>query len=179
MRRRHPLPRVWLMTDPRLGDLEAVVSDLPKWAGIIFRHYELPRTERRALFNRVMRVAKAQRHIVLLADRPGIARQWGADGAHHRSAHRSHGIRTVAVHNPREAVLARRVKADLIFVSPVFATRSHPGQRATGVLGMARIARDQLNRTIALGGMTAKQMRRLRHIGIYGWAGIDGFSICL
>ena len=177
MRRRHPLPKVWLMTDPRLGDLEATIRALPNGTGIIFRHYELPRLERRALFKRIRKLARARRHCVLLADRPAIARQWGADGAHDRSLRRSQGIRTVAVHNAREAVLARRVKADLIFVSPIFSTRSHPHARAIGAIGIARIAGDQRGQTIALGGVTAIRMRTLRRFGIYGWAGIDAFRI--
>lgn len=177
MRHYHPLPKVWLMTDPRLGDLDPIIRALPKGSGIVFRHYELATNARRRLFRRVQKWAKAQRHIVLLADRPVTALQWGADGAHHRSFYRSRGIRSVAVHNAREAMLAKRAKADLIFVSPVFATRSHPNARAIGVLGMARIAGDQRRRAIALGGMTAKRMSTLSHSGIYGWAGIDAFRI--
>ena len=165
------------MTDPRLGDLRSVIRALPKGAGIIFRHYELPTRTRRLLFRRVKKLARARRHLVLLADRPALARHWGADGAHDRSVHRSQGIRTVAVHNAREAVVAKRVKADLIFISPVYATRSHPDARVIGMRGTLRIAGHERGRTIALGGMTAKRMRMVRQHGIHGWAGIDAFRI--
>lgn len=175
MRRRHPLPKIWLMTDPRIEDLDVAIGALPKGSGIIFRHYQLAATQRRRLFKQVQKLAKARRHVLLLADRPLIARQWGADGAHCRSAHRSQGLRTVAVHNLCEATLARQIKADLIFVSPVFATRSHPDARGIGSLGLARIVTKQRNRTIALGGMTAKRMKKLAALNLHGWAAIDAF----
>lgn len=175
MRRRHPLPKIWLMTDPRIEDLSAAIMRLPRGSGIIFRHYELPKRERRALFKRVQKLAKARRHSLLLADRPMIARLWGADGAHDRSGHRSRGVRTVAVHNAREAVQAKRIGAGLMFVSPVFTTQSHPNTQVIGALGVARIAGKKRDSTIALGGMTAKRMKRLRALDLYGWAAIDAF----
>jgi thiamine-phosphate pyrophosphorylase len=119
-------------------------------------------------------MARRHGHILILADRPSVAVQWGADGAHCPTPCRSPGLRTVAVHNRREAALARKVKADLIFVSPVFATRSHPGAPSLGRVKLGLIARSQ--RTIALGGMTAKRARSLAALRIYGWAGIDAFS---
>ena len=175
MRRRHPLPKIWLMTDSRIGDLIRAIQLLPQGSGIIFRHYDLEKRDRRALFKRVQKLAKARRHCLLLADRPMIARQWGAIGAHDRSAHRSRGIRTVAVHNACEAMQARRVKADLIFVSPVFATQSHADARGIGRRGLAGIAGKQCNKTVALGGMTATRMKRLGALNLHGWAAIDAF----
>jgi thiamine-phosphate pyrophosphorylase len=177
MHRRHPLPKIWLMTDPRIGDLAACIARLPKRSGIIFRHYEYRLGERRALFRQVQRLVARDRHILILADRPHVARQWGADGAHSRSLHRSQGIRTVAVHSAREAALAKRIGADLIFVSPVFATRSHPDAQAIGAVGLGRIAGQMRDRTIALGGMTAKRAKSLSTLKLYGWAAIDAFRI--
>jgi thiamine-phosphate pyrophosphorylase len=175
MRRRHPLPKIWLMTDPRIDNLDAAIRSLPKGSGVVFRHYELAATLRRRLFKHVKKLAKQQRHVLLLADRPITAGQWGADGAHSRSPHRSQGLRTIAVHNGGEAVLAKKLKADLIFVSPVFATRSHPGARHLGRIGLARIAGHQRKRTVALGGMTTKRMKLLRALSLHGWAAIDAF----
>jgi len=173
MRARHPpLPRLWLMTDPRIGDLLAAVRALPKGAGIVFRHYELGWRDRRALFKQVKEIAKARRLVLLLADRPGVARAWGAAGAHHRSALVSRGLRSVPVHDVPERVTARRVCADLIFVSPVFATRSHPAARPLGRIGLLRVAGGRQNRTIALGGMNAA--RRLP--AVHGWAAIDALA---
>jgi thiamine-phosphate pyrophosphorylase len=173
MRPRQPLPKIWLMTDPRMGDFISAIARLPRGSGIVFRHYDLPNEKRRRLFAATRRVARARGHVIILADSPLRARSWGADGAHNRSPLRSYGLRTMAVHNAREAALAKRMRADLIVVSPVFATRSHPDARTLGRIKLGSIARGQ--RAIAMGGMTAKRFRSLSALKIYGWAGIDAF----
>lgn len=175
MRRRHPLPRLWLMTDERIADLDAAIAKLPRRSGIVFRHYSVPRRERKALFLHVKRLASRGHHVLLLADTPDLARSWGADGAHHRSARKSRGLRTVAVHNIAEWVVARRVKADLIFVSPIFPTASHVGSPTLGAIRLGLLAGEDRYRTIALGGMSAKRAKRLSALKLHGWAAIDAF----
>lgn len=177
MHPRQPLPRLWLMSDDRIGDLVAAVAALPRGSGIIFRHYATPAPARRALFEAVRKIARARRHVLLLAERPAVARAWRADGAHHRSLLQSQGIRTVAAHNVRERILAQRCRADLILVSPVYATRSHPGARPLGRLGFARVTGPMRSRAVALGGMNRREFRAMQALAPYGWAGIDAFRI--
>lgn len=176
MRHRHPLPRIWLMTDERISDLEGAIARLPSRSGIVFRHYSLEQHARRALFNRVRAQARRYRHILLLADTPYRAHIWGADGAHNGSRLRSVGLRSSPVHNRSELKSAMRSKADLIFVSPVFATRSHPGSRTLGRVGLATIATRAPMPVIAMGGINAKRAKSLDRTKIYGWAAIDGLS---
>lgn len=175
MRRRHPLPKIWLMTDPRMPDVLASIARLPRGSGIIFRHYQWETRPRRALFKQVKRAARRGQHILILADTPVRAKQWGADGAHHRSMLVSQGLRTVAVHSAKEAALAKKIGADLIFVSPVFPTRSHPNGKTLGRIGLAKLAGRQRTKTIALGGVTAQRAKSLRAVKIHGWAAIDAF----
>jgi thiamine-phosphate pyrophosphorylase len=177
MRRRHPLPKIWLMTDPRMDDVLASIALLPKGSGIIFRHYEWAEGPRRTLFKQVKRLSRRGRHVLLLADTPLRAKQWGADGAHNRSLRVSQGFRAVAVHSVKEAALAEKIGADLIFVSPVFPTRSHPGSKTLGRVGLGQIAGKQRTKTIALGGMNAQRARSLTGLKIHGWAAIDAFRI--
>ena len=60
------LPRLWLMTDERLGEnLFPTLRKLPKGAGVIFRHYSLTRAERAGLFRRVRAIARARRLMLL------------------------------------------------------------------------------------------------------------------
>lgn len=171
MPRRQPLPRIWLMTDPRIVDLSGAIAQLPRRSGIIVRHYHLAPPARFRLLKHVQRLARRGRHIVLLADTPWRARAWGADGAHDRSSRPSRGFRSMAVHSMREAAMARRMRADLALVSPAFATASHPDVRPLKRHMLARLSR--CLRTIALGGMTARRFRTLRSLNLYGWAGID------
>ena len=70
-----------------------------------------------------------------------------------------------------------RAGARLVFVSPVFATRSHPGARALGPLRAAAIARGLPVLWMALGGMDAGRFRRLSGLGFHGWAAIDAWQV--
>ncbi len=169
MRRRQPVPLLWLMTDERLSDdLWRTVRRLPRGAGVVFRHHATPVAERRALFARLLRVARA-RGLVLV--RAGDVAMRGEMGTHRG---RGPGLVTWPVHDLREAGVARRAGAELVFVSPVFATRSHPGAVGLGVVRAALLARRCVGARVALGGMDARRFRVVR--GFDGWAAIDAWS---
>jgi thiamine-phosphate pyrophosphorylase len=175
MRSRHPLPDTWLMTDERLGDgLIDAIARLPAGAGIVFRHHSLAETERRALFDRVRAVARRATLLLLLAGPAGQARAWGADGSHGRGPGK--GLRSAPAHDLPEIRAAEASGAGLIFLSPVFSTRSHPQARPLGRLRFGLLARRTALPVIALGGMNAERVESLRPLGAYGWAGIDAWS---
>jgi thiamine-phosphate pyrophosphorylase len=165
------LPRVWLMTDERMGDaLIPAIAALPRGSGVVFRHYRLPPTERRALFYAVQSLCRKHHHLLLLADSPQLAKRWRAVGAHGRT----HGCFSAPAHNVRERIAAERRGANIVFLSPVFATMSHPGGRGIGRVGLGRMSHGSRAFVIALGGMNAKRARSLRGLNIVGWAAIDG-----
>ena len=180
MRPRHPLPRIWLMTDERQGDgLWEAIERLPRGSGIVFRHHKLAEGARRRLFEKVRSAARRRRHIVLVAGPSRLARAWGGDGSHGLN----HGLRggrarllTAPAHDLAEMRRAERAGADLLFVSPVFPTRSHPGARALGRLRFGLLARQARRPMIALGGVTRSQARILERLGSSGWAAIDAWS---
>jgi thiamine-phosphate pyrophosphorylase len=203
---RQPLPRLWLMTDERIGDaLWAALARLPRGSGVVFRHYATLPAERRRLYEAVRAVTRRRGLVLVLAGSPRAATAWRADGAHGRSRHIRAVrpmLRTAPAHDRAELAAAHRAGADLIFLSPVFPTRSHPGRPSLGAvrfglvvpprrpgssccdLAKARHAKDVPtgplpspgNEVIALGGMTAHRFRALRAIGAYGWAAIDALS---
>jgi thiamine-phosphate pyrophosphorylase len=172
MRARQPLPRLWLMTDERMGEgLWEALARLPRGSGVIFRHYRT--RDRRVLFERVRAVARRRGLILLLAGSPREAVAWRADGAHGRSRHLHAArplLRTAPAHDARELARAR---AHAVLVSPVFATRSHPGAPALGALRFAILARQARTPLIALGGMDKRRFGRIAPLGAYGWAAID------
>lgn len=162
---RHPsippkaLPTLWLMTDERMGDaLWTALERVPRGSGVVFRHFATAPAERTAIFARIKRIAARRRLIVV---RPGVAGQ---------------AVQVHPGHSIREAIAARRRKADLILVSPVYPTRTHPGARTLGPLRAAVIARAAGIPAIALGGMTRDRFRRLKRLGFVGWAAIDGLT---
>lgn len=167
MRRRQPLPNLWMMTDERMGDcLLPAIRRLPPGSGIVFRHYGLPPTERRALFERIRRIARARRLLLFLAG--GDASAWRADGA---QGNCRRGLPcSASVHSLREIRQAQRSGADLLFLSPVFPTRSHPGAGTLGIVRFNLLARATPLPVIALGGMNRRRAPLAR---AYGWAAID------
>lgn len=173
-KRHHPLPFVWLMTDERLGDdLWSALAALPKGrAGIVFRHYATPERDRRMLFEAVRRIARVRRLMLILADTPRRARGWRAQGSHGRH----HGALTAPAHSARELRAAERAGAALIFLSPVFATRSHAGAQPLGRVRFGLIAQQARRPIIALGGMTQARFAPLKSEKIFGWAAIDGLT---
>jgi thiamine-phosphate pyrophosphorylase len=177
---RDALPALWLMTDERIDerDLVQAVARLPRGAGIIFRHYRIPSAARRALFERVRTIARARRLVLLLAGSAKQAAAWQADGWHGAARAMSVRpmIRSAPVHSLPQIRRAERTGADILFLSPVFPTRSHAGAPTLGRVRFADLARQARQPVIALGGMTAARARSLCRAGIHGWAAIDALS---
>lgn len=181
MQRRHKKPpKIWLMTDPRLGDgLTTAVQSLPVGSGVIFRHYALNEAARHTLFKRLQRICARRGHSLFLAGDERLARQWGADGFHGRKGKRAQGVIScsAAVHNIRELNEAKRGCADYLFISPVYMTRSHLGARPMGAMAFRQLAQQRgAAKVIALGGMNAARAAMQDRRLIYGWAAIDAFG---
>lgn len=178
---RPPIPGIWLFTDPRLGDDEALlaaVARLPRGAGVVFRHYHRPPAERAQLAARLWALARRRGLVLLLsAPEPG----WRGHGEHRPSFQRApltrkRGLISAAAHNRRELLQAFRNGADLVFLSPLFATRSHPDTQPLGLPRFGLAAHDAPGPVIALGGMTPARARHARAVGAAGYAAIDAFG---
>ncbi|WP_108789914.1 thiamine phosphate synthase [Erythrobacter sp. Alg231-14] len=177
-----PLSRHWLISDARNdAALPDALRRLPRGSGFIYRHYHLDGPERWTRFRDLRRVARAHGHTIILADSALTAREWGADGiygsARSLCPQRADMLHLATVHNAHEIGLANTMGADAILLSPVFATRSHPGTLSgRAVLGPVRfrlLAQRARVPVIALGGMTGQRARALNWPR---WAAIDGLS---
>lgn len=177
MPRSHPLPKIWLMTDARFGDEQLrAIQQLPARSGVVFRHYHLATLQRRVLFAQVLRICRRRGHILLLAGDARTALRWHADGFHQRGRGHPGLLHSAPVHNAREIAHVKRSNPDLIFLSPLFNTNSHPGARPLGPLMFQRLAKlGGPKRIVALGGMTRQSAHMLGPRTIYGWAAIDAF----
>lgn len=174
---RHPAcPDLWLVSDTRNDDvLERVLARLPRGCGLIFRHYHLAEPERRTRFKALRRAAHRHGHCIVLSGSLRQARAWRADGIYGGPGGlaRTPGLlRLATVHSLRELAAANRARADAVLLSPVFATRSHPGAKPLGLLRFRLLAARAATPVIALGGMNKHRARRLNWCK---WAAIDGF----
>lgn len=151
------------MTDSRLGeDLLAVIQRLPMQSGVIFRHHQLGESERQRLFAKVRRICARRGHMLLFG---------GAEHGRHA------GAVSAPIHSIRELNEAKRLGIRLLFISPLYATTSHPGAKPLGLsrfMQLAALAKP--GKVIALGGMTRNRARSLDKRLVHGWAGIDAFG---
>ena len=172
-------PEVWLMTDERNDHcLEESISSLPSaGGGIIFRHFHLSPDARRDRFMQIKSLAKKYGHLLILAGSPALARSWGADGVHGRQWRRSHTaglFHSAPVHNIREIRAARQNGADIYFLSPAYATQSHPGLKPLHKIQLRNLISLCGGPVVLLGGMTVGRFAQCQHLAVHGWAAIDG-----
>jgi thiamine-phosphate pyrophosphorylase len=180
-RRRH-LPPLWLFTDShRLADPRPVVARLPKGlAGVVLRHDSDP--ARATLGRDLARLCRARRLKLVVTGDPRLAAALGA-GVHLRGgrwptgapvpARRRGTLLTSSAHGAADLRRAARARVDLAFLSPAFATRSHPGAAALGPHLWGRLARAAALPVAALGGIDGRSIRRLPRAICFGAGAID------
>jgi len=146
-----------LMTDDRKADWQKAACALPNGSVVVVRAREAK--QRQALARQLSGLA-----ILLIAGDPGLAVQAGAAGLHlpqlrmHEAAHWRarfpHWIITASAHSLRALMGAHFL--DAVFLSPVFATTSHPAARALTPVRAAFIAAHAPVPVYALGGVTPR-----------------------
>ena len=172
-------PRFYLLTDTkRLPDWRKVLPLLPQGAGVILRDYDAP--DRAALASEMARLCRRFHLHFLIGGDAALARKHKA-GLHmpenmatpFLAAQCPHGqILSMAAHSPAALHKARALNVDMVLLSPVFATPSHPQAHPLGVVRLAALAQQTRLPLIALGGMTARRFARLSGAGLHGFAAI-------
>jgi len=161
------VPTLWLFTDgSRLADPVVAARRLPPGiAGIVLRDDSRP--DRQALAKALSLVCRQRRLTLSVAGDWRLAASVGA-GVHLRAGRRPGGmprdmpVLTSSAHGVAEGLRARRAGAGTIFLSPVFATESHPGATPLGQVRMGLAAR-RFGGAAALGGIDGRSVRLLPH----------------
>jgi thiamine-phosphate pyrophosphorylase len=146
-----------LMTDDRDADWAAAARRLPYGSVVVMRARDAKR--RRALAEELCGLAT-----LLIADDPALAQSVGAAGLHlperrmkealHWRTHHPDWIITSSAHSLKALMGAHIL--DAVFLSPVFATASHPGAGPLTPPRAALIASRSPVPVYALGGVTAR-----------------------
>ena len=160
------MPPLWFFTDEaRLPDPLPVIRRLPVGlCGVLFRHDSHP--HRAALAAAAARICRARGLALVIAGDPRLAAALGA-GLHLRggtgqSRAGRRGLRSASAHDGKELAKARRAGVDILFISPVFPTPSHPGAAVLGAPGWLRLARRAGRvKPFALGGINGWRARGL------------------
>ncbi|MBV8915326.1 MAG: thiamine phosphate synthase, partial [Acetobacteraceae bacterium] len=155
-RRRTCPPPLWFFTDAeRTPDPVAAIRTLPRGlCGVVFRHDAV--CGRSTLLRGVASACRERRLLLVAAgsirDLPvGVGRHLrGGRGRIGRHA----PFLTSSAHGRAELVRAARAGASLVFLSPVFPTRSHPDARSLGPLRWGILTQGCSCQAGALGGVT-------------------------
>ncbi len=157
---------LWLFTDERrLPDPLNAVARLPAGlCGVVFRH---DRDPRRAELGRALARLCRRRRLMLV-----VAGDWRLAAALRAGLHLRGGRRagpaprwcravTSSAHGVADLRRARQAGAVVAFLSPVFATASHPEVPPHGPVCWGRLARGAGMEVAALGGIDGATVRRL------------------
>ncbi|MEO8300393.1 MAG: thiamine phosphate synthase [Rhizomicrobium sp.] len=146
-----------LMTDDRKADWARAARALPSGSVVVVRARAAK--QRQALAEQLSGLAT-----LLIADDPQLAAQSGAAGLHlpqarmreaaHWRIRFPHWIITASAHSLRALMGAHCL--DAVFLSPVFATASHPSAQALTPVRAAFIAAHAPVPVYALGGVTPR-----------------------
>jgi thiamine-phosphate pyrophosphorylase len=149
MRRRQTVPeRLLIVQDGTDPGIVAVAKRLPLGTGVLLLEPLCASNWRR------LRLVARQRKLAIFEEVPGM------------------GAR---VHNLRELRHALLRGSELILLSPMNRTGSHPDWVPVPRMRAAAIARLGGRRVVALGGMNQKRFAKVAPLGFIGWAGISAF----
>ena len=181
------IPRFFVMSDTlRLPDPEAVFDHLPQGGAVVLRHTDPVELTR--LAQDILPKAHARGLKVLISNDVRLAHRLGADGVHLSQAkwRQGHWRRTLSMRKPSFIITAALHPAkalrsgeqhgpDAVLVSPVFVTESHPDVAPIGIFRFLALVKSSPRPIIALGGMTADTVRRLKGGQVYGVAAIGAW----
>lgn len=167
--------------DARDVDWPRAVAALPRGAAIIVRHRETKARE--ALAKRLKSVCAARGILLLIADDQNLAMRVRADGVHIPQRHGAkiapvkarfpRWLVTASAHRAASVLTAQNAGADAVLIAPVFATASHPGRSALGLVRFAALLSGP--NCYALGGVDARSVQRLVATPACGVALIGGW----
>lgn len=166
------LPAIVMPTDlSRVPDPVHASRNLPAGAAVILRDAGHP--DRLAFGIALRRSTLAWGQVLLVSGDPALAEALNADGLHvpermlgaaavrHWRRANPGRLMSAACHSLTALRRAERAGADLVLLSPVFPTASHPGGRVLGLYRAAALATATDLAVLAMGGIERGNARRL------------------
>jgi thiamine-phosphate pyrophosphorylase len=182
------LPSIFFFTDQkRIGgkieNIFDVIKNLPQNSAVIVREYNLKPDERLHFAQKIMEIATPKNLPVLIGKDWNLAEKIGANGVHFSDRDQSliipkkrgEMILSYSCHSLESIIQAEKLKADLLFYSPIFLSKSHLNQKPIGIDGLKNFTKKTKLPVYALGGIDEKNIELLENTGISGIGGISIF----
>ena len=172
------IPYIWLLTDSIKTKTPLDTSkNLPTNSGILIRSYKTKNKEK--IIKNIINLKKRKLHTVLVAGKH--KNHSNVDGVHlpswlNSSFFINKKLISMSAHGARDIRKSINIKADIIFISPVFDTTSHKEKKSLGVIKLGLMAKLYKKPVIALGGINNNNISLLKGLPIFGCAGIDVFN---
>lgn len=174
-------------TDRRkISDFKKTIKDLPKNSIVIIREYDLVKEEREIFAKEISTLSRAKGFKILVGKDLILAQKIKADGVHFSDfdkiplqiMRRKNLILSLACHSLKSVIKARKLRPEMVFISPIFSTSSHQDTKSLGLLYLAKIlAKNRKTLPIyALGGVNSSNIKALKKLGITGFGAINFFS---
>ncbi len=178
----------------KVSNFEKTIASLPKNSAIIIREYDLDKKSREIFARKVVSLARPRGLKILVGKDLKLAREIKADGVHFSDFDRltpqffkkksfpKKFIFSLACHSFKSILRVGKLRADLVFISPIFPTTSHSDAKIFGLHNLAKIAVKTkkpsyvLPPVFALGGVNLENIKSIRKLGISGFGGIELFT---
>lgn len=198
----------YLFTDfKKIINLNQALKKLPRGVKIILREYDFEKEKRAELVAKLLLKNQLHHHKILIGKDLKLAQKFRAHGMHFsdndlvkksnynflknynlwqvRSFCKRKKITfSLALHNLKFLNYIKKLQPDIIFLSPVFPSTSHPQQANIGFFQYIKMVKIIVKKTSSyyhkniapLGGVNLYNLRRLNKFGITQFGAIDFFN---
>lgn len=189
------LPTSVFFTDrKKISNLELTIKHLPKNSAIIIREYDLDEKTREIFAKNIINLARPLGFKTLVGKNFELAKKIKADGVHFSDFDKlplkifkektrdKKFIFSFSCHNFKSILKAKKENFDMIFLSPIFRTDSHPDTKTIGLRQLAKISLKTKNSTYchsnlyALGGINCQNISAIRKLNLAGFGAINLFN---
>ena len=170
---------IWIFLDSdRILDYEKFINLIPlnKKIGVVLRCKDI---KKRYLYaKKILRLCKKKKFTFLVSSSYIIAKSIGADGVHYPNKYNycrkdSKMLMTCSYHRYNDIKRIKQLSVGLVFISPVFPTRSDVNKKETGLIKISFLANYLKYQYSVLGGVNSNNINSLRNRGIKSISGLD------
>ena len=158
------------------------IRKLPKKVAIIFRNYEVKYSEE--LILNIKRACRTQGRKFFLSNNLKLAIKLNLDGVYLPSFNKKLDVGKINIkkkfiimgsaHNIKEIRIKEKQGAKILFISPLFKTKKN--KSFLDIIKFNYLASKTTKKVIALGGITSKNLNKLKMVNALGFAGISYFQ---